>query len=309
MRILIDTDPGVDDAMALLLACASPELEIAGVTTVFGNNPDVSLLTRNALAILALAGRPEIPVAMGARRPLASNRPPIGIFVHGDNGLGGAALADATTGPIRRSAAEFIISTCAADPENVTLVTLAPLTNIALALALCPELPAFAPRLSMMGGAVSVPGNSSPCSESNIFNDPEAAQQVFQSGMTITLSALDVTGRAAVGSDYLDDLRALGACGRAIHAMSQHYLGVYLRRGQPGLIMHDVHAIMVLLRPDLYTTRQVAVDVETSGTLTRGQTVADWGNHWNRPVQTTLLVDVDAEGFKREFMQRIARLP
>lgn len=309
MRILIDTDPGVDDAMALMLACASPELEIAGVTTVFGNNPDVPLLTRNALAILALAGRAQIPVAMGARGPLASNRPPIGILVHGDNGLGGADLADAPGGPIAQSAAEFIVSTCVADPGNVTLVTLAPLTNIALALALRPELPGLIPRISIMGGAVSVPGNSSPSTESNIFNDPEAARQVFQSGMAITLSSLDVTGRAAVGSDYLDELRDLGACGAAIHAMAQHYLGIYLRRGQPGLIMHDVHAIMVLLRPELYTVRQVAIDVETTGTLTRGQTVADWGNHWGMQAQTALLVDVDAEGFKREFMERIARLP
>jgi len=310
MRLLIDTDPGVDDAMALLLACASPELELCGVTSVFGNNPDVPLLTRNALAILALAGRDDVPVAMGARQPLVSNRPPVGIKVHGDNGLGGADLPAAAGAPIRQSAAEFIAAQAAADTGAITLVTLAPLTNVALALALAPELPQQVAHLSLMGGAATVPGNATPAAESNIFNDPEAAARVFAAGFDITMAGLDVTRRATVGADYLDALRDLGnRCGAFLHAAAQHYLGIYLARGEAGLVMHDVHAIMVLLRPDIYTSRKVRIDVECAGSLTRGATVADWRNQWGRPAQTTLLTDVDADEFRAEFMRRIATLP
>jgi purine nucleosidase len=310
VRILIDTDPGVDDAMALLLACAAPELTLAGVTTVFGNNPDVPLLTRNALGLLALAGRDDVPVAMGARRPLAADQPPLGIRVHGDNGLGGATLEPSTRSPLPISAAELIVQQAAAHPGDLTLVTLAPLTNIALALGIDPDLPTRVPRLSTMGGAATTPGNATPAAESNIFNDPEAAARVWGSGFDITMAGLDVTRRASVGSDYLEALRKLGnRCGAFLHAAAQHYLAIYLGRGEPGLVMHDVHAIMVLLRPDLYTVRRVRIDVETRGALTRGATVADWRGQWQRAPQTNLLVDVDADAFRAEFLRRIATLP
>lgn len=310
MRILIDTDPGIDDAMALLLAAASPELEIACVTTVFGNNPNVPLLTRNALAILALAGRDDIPVAMGARRPLAPRGESVGKAVHGDNGLGGAALPEPSAAPIQDPAAARIVELATLYAGDLTLVTLAPLTNVALALALCPELPALTPHLSLMGGAATVPGNATPAAESNIYNDPEAANTVFTSGIHITMAGLDVTPRAAVDAAWLDALRDEGnRAGAFIHEAAQHYLRVYLSRGERGLVMHDVHAIMALIRPDIYTSREVRIDVETEGALTRGQTVADWRGQWGRPAQTRLLVDVDADAFREEFRRRIATLP
>ncbi len=310
MALLIDTDPGVDDAMALLLACAAPELALCGVTTVFGNNPNVPLLTRNALAILALGGRDDIPVAMGAAGPLASDQPPIGIVVHGENGLGGAELEPSPRAPDACTAAEFIVRQAAAHAGALTLVALAPLTNVALALALEPSLPQRIAHLSLMGGAATVPGNATPAAESNLHNDPEAGARVFASGLPITMAGLDVTRRASVGGAYLEQLRDLGnRCGRFLHAAAQHYLHIYLARGEPGLVMHDVHAIMVLLRPDIYTSRRVRIDVECAGTLTRGATVADWSGQWQRPPQTALLVDVDAEEFRGEFLRRIARLP
>ncbi|MGL4650382.1 MAG: nucleoside hydrolase, partial [Caldilineaceae bacterium] len=303
MRILIDTDPGVDDAMALLLACASPELEICGVSTVFGNNSDVPLLTRNALALLALAGRDDIPVAMGARQPLVSDSPPIGILVHGDNGLGGAEVAPSARAVAPQSAAEMIVAQAAAHSGELTLVTLAPLTNVALALGIDPLLPQRLAGVSLMGGAVTVPGNATPCAESNIYNDPEAAARLFGSGLPLTMAGLDVTRRATVDASYLDALRDLGTrCGRFLHTAAQHYLRVYLARGDEGLVMHDVHAIMVLLRPEIYTMREVRVDVECAGALTRGATVADWRGQWGRPHQTRLLVDVDAAAFRTEFL-------
>lgn len=310
MRILIDTDPGIDDAMALLLAAASPELEIAAVTTVFGNNPNVPLLTRNALAILALAGRPEIPVAMGARRPLAPSGEILGKAVHGDNGLGGATIPEPASAPSALAAAELIVSLARTHSGDLTLVTLAPLTNIALALALAPDLATHVSHLSMMGGAATVPGNATPAAEANILNDPEAAHTVFQSGLAITMSGLDVTSKVTVSEEWLEGMRDLGnRAGAFIHAATQHYLRVYYERGERGLMMHDVHAVMALIHPEIYTMREVRIDVETHGKLTRGQTVADWRGQWGRPAQTRLLVNVDGPAFCEEFRARIATLP
>lgn len=310
MRVLIDTDPGVDDAMALLLAAASPELEIVGVTTVFGNNRDVSLLTRNALAILELAGRSDVPVAAGAARPLVERAHPVGQSVHGDNGLGGALMSAPQRAAVEQDAATFLVEKARACAGALTLVTLGPQTNVARARALEPSLPRLAPSLSMMGGAALVPGNCTPAAESNIYNDPEAARDTFASGAEIIMAGLDVTRKAPVGADFLDELRALGnRAGVFLHAAAQHYLRFYLARGEPGLVMHDVHAIMVLLRPEIYTTRRVCIDVETEGRLTLGATVADLEGHWGRTPQTTLLVDVDAAEFRSEFKRRIARLP
>lgn len=307
-RILIDTDPGIDDAMALLLAAASPELEIAAVTTVAGNNPDVALLTRNALALLAMAGREDVPVAMGASQALARPRLPVGANVHGENGLGGAQIAPSPRTALPQSAAELIVQQARVGLD--TLVTLAPLTNLALALGLCPDLPTLVPHLSMMGGAVTVPGNATPVAESNMLNDPEAARLIFDAWPTILMAGLDVTRHVPVGDRFLNRLRDLGnEAGLFLHEASQHYLAFYRSKGEEGLHMHDAHAIMVLLRPDFYTAIEVRVDVETQGELTRGETVADWRGQWGRTPQTAVMVAVEAEAFIEEYVKRIATLP
>ncbi len=307
-RILIDTDPGIDDAMALLLALASPELEVVAVTTVAGNNPDVRLMTHNALALLALGGRDDIPVAQGAAHSLTNRRLPVGADVHGANALGGAVIAPSPRRAVAESAAEFIVQHARAGLD--ALVTLAPLTNLALALDLCPELAQLAPRMSMMGGALAVPGNATPTAEANILNDPEAARRVFAAWPAITMAGLDITRQVVIGDAYLQRLRDVGnRAGVFLHASSQHYLNFYHSKGEAGLHMHDVHAIMALVRPDLYTVQQVCVDVETTGELTRGQTVADWRGHWQRAPQTSMLFAVDAAAFMEEYARRIATLP
>jgi inosine-uridine nucleoside N-ribohydrolase len=308
--IIIDTDPGVDDAMAILFALASPELDVLGLTTVFGNHPDVSLLTRNALALLELAGRADIPVAAGAARTLIGSPAGGGASVHGANGLGGVELPKPSVAPLAVHAAAFIAETCQARPGQVTLVALAPLTNLALALHLCPELPQLAPRIVLMGGAATAPGNATATGESNIVGDPEAARMVFNAGWEIVMAGLDVTQLAPVGGDYLDALAGVGnRAGVFIRNSSQHYLSVYLRRGEPGLAMHDVHAIAALTHPGFYKSKRVYIDVETRGELTRGQTVADWRGRAGRPAQTTLLTGVDAPALRAAFRDRIAALP
>ena len=307
-RVLIDTDPGIDDAMALLLAVASPELDIVAVTTVAGNNPDVALMTHNALALLALAGREDIPVAEGARHALTNRRPPVGAHVHGKNALGDAEIAPSPRHAEAESAAELIVQHARAGLD--VLITLAPLTNLALALERCPELPTLVPHCSMMGGAIVVPGNATPTAESNILNDPEAAKIVFGAWPAILMAGLDITRQVPVGEAFLNRLRNLGnEAGIFLHAASQHYLRFYRDKGESGMHMHDVHAVMVLLRPDIYTVREICVDVETKGELTRGQTVADWNGHWGRAPQTRMLFEVDAAAFVEEYIARIATLP
>ncbi len=308
--ILIDTDPGIDDAMAILYALASPELDVLGLTTVFGNHSDLSLLTDNAQALLELAGRADIPVAAGATRTLIGGAPGSGVSIHGANGLGGVELPKPGAAPLAAHAARFIVETCQARPGEVTLVALAPLTNLALALHLCPELPQLAPRIVLMGGAATTPGNATATGEANIVGDPEAARMVFNAGWEIVMAGLDVTRLAPVAGDYLDGLAGLGnRAGVFIHAAGQHYLSVYLRRGEPGLAMHDVHAFTALTHPSLYESKRVYIDVETSGELTRGQTVADWRGRAGRSAQTTLLTGVNAPAFRALFHERIAALP
>ncbi len=309
-RILIDTDPGVDDAMALLLAVASPELDVLGVTTVFGNGADVSTMSRNALAVLSLAGRTDIPVATGAATPLVAPYPGRGKAVHGENGLGGVAIPDSRRGPEAQPAARFIIEQCRAHAGEITLVTLAPLTNVALALRLEPRLPELVKEVVVMGGAVNVGGNITPAAEANIYNDPEAARIVFNAGWPIVMAGMNVTCQVRVAEAYLAALAQAGnRAGRFIDAAAQAYLAFYRSEGEDGICMHDVHTIMYLIQPDLYRSTAVTVDVELQGELTRGQTVADWRNRWGRTPQTNLLTTVDAEGFKQEFRTRIARLP
>jgi inosine-uridine nucleoside N-ribohydrolase len=309
-KILIDTDPGVDDAMALLLAVASPELNIIGVTTVFGNGADVSAMSRNALAVLSLAGRTDIPVTTGAATPLVAPYPGRGKAVHGENGLGGVGIPDSLRGPEALPAAQFIVDQCRAQNGEITLVTLAPLTNLALALRLEPKLPELVKQVVVMGGAVNVGGNITPAAEANIYNDPEAARMVFNAGWPIAMAGMNVTCQVRVAETYLAALAKAGnRAGRFIDAAAQAYLAFYRGEGEDGICMHDVHTIMYLIRPDLYQATAVTVDVELRGELTRGQTVADWRNRWGRTPQTRLLTTVDSEEFLQEFRTRIARLP
>lgn len=309
-KIIIDTDPGVDDAMALLLAAASPELEIVGVTALFGNGPHVSHMARNAGALLQLAGRPEIPVAVGANRPLMRPYAGDATVVHGENGLGDVALPAPVQPPVDTPAPLWIVEQARAAPGDITLVTLASLTNIALALQLEPRLPEWIPRIVMMGGAVHTPGNVTPVAEANIYNDPEAAHVVFNAGWEIVMAGLDVTCDFTVDRTFLDRLHGLGnGAGRFLGAAGQHYLDFYLSTGRDGFCMHDVHPLVYLLRPDLFVARRACVDVVTTPGIAFGQTIADWRGQWGRPAQTQVLLSVDKDAFIELFVARMATLP
>ncbi len=309
-RILIDTDPGIDDAMAILLALASPEVQVEGVTVVFGNSGDVALLARNALAILELAGHTGIPVAVGAANPLVRSYHGRGSSIHGDNGLGDVELSPPTASPIAQNAAHFIIDTCLANPGEITLVTLGPLTNIALALHIRPDLPRYVRRLVMMGGAVNAVGNVSPVAEANVHNDPEAARLVFNAGWEITMAGLDVTMQVHMDDEYLGGLRALGNhAGQFVWDITRFYIAAYHRFGYENMVVHDSCALMAIIRPEFFTSQFAYVDVETSGELTRGQTIGDWRRQYGHEPQTHVLTGVDDVAFKQLYYERIATLP
>jgi inosine-uridine nucleoside N-ribohydrolase len=309
-RILIDTDPGIDDAMAILLALASPEVQVEGVTVVFGNSGDVNLLARNASAILELAGHAGIPVAVGAASPLVRAYHGRGSTVHGENGLGDIELPPPTASPIAQNAAQFIIDTCLANPGEITLVTLGPLTNIALALRIRPDLPRYVRRLVMMGGAIAAAGNVSPVAEANVHNDPEAARLVFNAGWEITMAGLDVTMQVHMDDDYLATIRELGnRSGQFIWDITRFYVAAYHRYGYADMVVHDSSALMAIIRPEFFTSKFVYVDVETSGELTRGQTIGDWRRQYGHEPQTHVLTGVDDIAFKQLYYERIATLP
>jgi inosine-uridine nucleoside N-ribohydrolase len=271
-RVIIDTDPGVDDAFALLLAMRSPELKIEGITPVAGNVP-LELTLPNALRMVEIAGRTDIPVAAGAKAPLM-RRLVTAAYAHGENGLGGAVFPEPKTKPVAEPAAEFIRQAVRKYPGEITLITVGPLTNVAAALNADAELAGMVRGLVMMGGSLSG-GNITPAAEFNVYVDPEAARIVFQSGIPITMVGLDVTRKTSLTDDHVHQLEAaktqvsLAAAkiGRnAIdHTRSQGFL--------VGPNMHDSLAVAAFLDPSILKWKEYYVDVETTGELTAGETL------------------------------------
>ncbi|MCB1352600.1 MAG: nucleoside hydrolase [Rhodobacteraceae bacterium] len=308
-RIIIDTDPGQDDAVAILLALASPELEVLGITTVAGNVP-LALTAKNARKVCELAGRPDIPVFAGAEAPLL--RPLITAeYVHGQTGLDGPDLPEPVMPLDPRHSVDFLIETLRAEPAgSITLCTLGPLTNIALAFARAPEIAGRVKRIIAMGGGAFEGGNVTPVAEFNILVDPHAAQRVFSSGAPVTLLPLDVTHKCLTRKVRVDRFRALGTRVGDATAL----LLVYQERfdeakyGQDGGPLHDPTVIAWLLRPELFSGRDVNLEVETGSELTMGQTVIDWWGVTDRPRNVHVIRDVDDEGFFALLLERIARL-
>ncbi|HEX4426046.1 MAG TPA: nucleoside hydrolase [Terriglobales bacterium] len=272
MRVIIDTDPGVDDAFALLLAMRSPELKIEAITPVAGNVP-LELTLPNALRMVEIAGRTDIPVAAGARTPLV-RRLVTAAYAHGENGLGGAVFPEPKTKPVAEPAAELIRQIIRKYPGEVTLITLGPLTNIAAALGSDSELAAKVKGLVMMGGSLSG-GNITPAAEFNIYVDPEAARMVFQSGIPITMVGLDVTRKTALTDDHVQTLSAgKSAVSQAAAKIARN--AIEHNRSQGFLIgpnMHDSLALTAFLDPSILKFDDYYVDVETNGELTAGQTL------------------------------------
>ena len=271
-RVMIDTDPGVDDALALLLAMHSPELKIEAITSVAGNVP-LDLTLPNTLRMVEIAGRTDIPVAGGANRPLL-RRLVSATYAHGENGLGGAVFPEPATRPVPEPAAVLIGQVVRKFPGEVSLVTLGPLTNIAAALSADRELAGMVRSLVMMGGSLSG-GNITPAAEFNIYVDPEAARIVFQSGIPITMVGLDVTRRTTLTDDHVRALEATQTpVSQAAAKIARNAITHTRERGfLVGPNMHDSLAVAAFLDPSLLNWKQYYVDVETSGELTAGETV------------------------------------
>ncbi|MFZ3582311.1 nucleoside hydrolase [Loktanella sp. DJP18] len=308
-KIIIDTDPGQDDAVAILLALASPELEVMGITAVAGNVP-LSLTQRNARIICELAGRSDMGVYVGCDAPLA-RRLVTAEHVHGKTGLDGPQMVDPTMPLQSRHAVDFIIDTLrGAAPGTVTLCPLGPLTNIATAFRRAPDIIARVQEIVLMGGAYFQVGNITPTAEFNIYVDPEAAAEVFAAGVPLVVMPLDVTHKALATQARVDAFRALGS---RVGDMVAEWTNFFERfdkekYGSAGAPLHDPCVIAYLLQPDLFTGRHVNVVVETGSDLTLGMTVADWWRVTDRAPNAMFMGDVDADGFFALLTARLARL-
>src|SRR5438034_653406 len=271
-RVIIDTDPGVDDALALLLAMRSPELKIEAITPVAGNVP-LELTLPNALRMVEIAGRTDIPVAAGAKAPLV-RRLVTAAYAHGENGLGGAVFPEPKTKPVADPAPEFIRQVVRKYPHEMTLITIGPLTNIATALNGDAELADMIKSLVMMGGSLSG-GNITPAAEFNVYVDPEAARIVFQSGIPITMVGLDVTRKTSLTDEHVRTLEAgQNPVSQAAAKIARNAINHNREQGfLVGPNMHDSLAVAGFLDPSLLKFQDYYVDVETTGELTAGETL------------------------------------
>jgi inosine-uridine nucleoside N-ribohydrolase len=322
-RIIIDTDPGVDDAFAILLALSSPELQVEAITPVSGNVP-LALTLPNALRLVEIAGRTDIPVAAGASLPL-TRRLITASYVHGEDGLGGVNFPPPRTKPVAESATEIIRRIVRAHPGEITIVAVGPLTNIATALRSDPELAGMIPGLVLMGGSISG-GNITPAAEFNFYVDPEAAHVVFHSGIPIVMVGLDVTRKVQLRDEHAAALEAApNPVSQAAAKIARSTIAQYRRTGFPGFpMMHDPLALATLLDSTLVTFKDFYVNIEIEGELTAGESVAydhapvrrsapiesgtaidarvaDEPLHTN----TKVAVDVDADKFMRLLVGRL----
>jgi inosine-uridine nucleoside N-ribohydrolase len=296
-RILIDCDPGHDDAIALLLSLASPEVELVGVTTVFGNQT-LRKTTANAIRVLELAGRGDIPVASGAERPLVRD-PFLGDYVHGESGLDGPVLPPPDAKPADLHAVDFLAERL---EPGVVLVATGPLTNVALALerGVRPE------RIVLMGGSIAE-GNVTPAAEFNIWTDPEAAQRVFTAGLDVTMIGLDVTHKALLTPAGADRLRTSEPTGRFVAELYDFYHRFHVETyGWEGSPIHDAVAVAHVARPGLVDTLERHVAIETESELCRGRTVVDLWRRTHNNANALVAVDIDAEAFIALLLERLA---
>lgn len=308
-KIIIDTDPGQDDAVAILLALASPELELLGITAVAGNVP-LRWTQKNALKICELAGKPDTRVFAGASRPLVRSLV-TAEHVHGRTGLDGPELPEPRMQLQEQHAVDFIIEEVRRQPTHtVTLCTLGPLTNVALALQKAPEIALRIQQIVMMGGGFSEGGNITPAAEFNIYVDPHAAHVVFESGIPLVVMPLDVTHQVLTTRKRI---AAIGALGTRVAKATVELLEFFERYdeqkyGSDGGPLHDPCVIAYLLKPDLFQGRDCNVTIECGSELTMGMTVVDWWGVTNRPINATVMRVVDANGFFKLLTRRLKTL-
>jgi purine nucleosidase/pyrimidine-specific ribonucleoside hydrolase len=298
--ILLDCDPGHDDAIGILLALGSDELELRGVTTVAGNQT-LEKTTANAIRVLELAGRGEIPVAAGAGRPLV-REPRVAADVHGETGLDGPDLPPPQAEPSPQHAVDFLAERI----QGTTLVATGPLTNVALLLARHPE--AKPERLVLMGGAIAE-GNVTPAAEFNIWADPEAAQRVFSSGLDVTMVGLDVTHQALVNAEHARQLREAGRIGEVVAELLEFYGGFHRATyGWDGSPIHDAVAVADVIDPTLLEVERLNVRIDTESELCRGRTVVDLWRRTGLEPTANVAVAIDAERFVNLLLERLSKL-
>jgi inosine-uridine nucleoside N-ribohydrolase len=304
--IILDCDPGHDDAIALLLALASPELNLLGVTTVSGNQT-LEKTTANAIRVLDHVGRDAVPVAAGADRPLVRERH-VATEVHGETGLDGPDLPPPSRLPEQAHAIDWIAMTLVSSSDPVTLVPTGPLTNIALFLARYPELASRVERIALMGGAIGE-GNVTPAAEFNIWADPEAAHRVFTSGIDLTMVGLDVTHQALLRPADVDRLRGAGRAGALVADLFEFYVRFHRRRyGWEGAPVHDAVAVAQVIDGSLLSTEHVGATIDTGPELSRGRTHTDLSglSDWKRNCHAA--VGIDSERFRELLITRISSL-
>jgi len=314
-KLLIDTDPGVDDAMAILFALNSPELDLVGLTTIYGN-VYVEQATENALRILEFAGHGDVPVAQGAAKPLLTPLEGVADFVHGSDGLGETHQPPPKGQAVDQPAAEFIVDAIMANPGQITLMPVGPLTNIAIAVELEPRIVDNVAQVVIMGGAATVNGNVNPAAEANIWGDPHAADIVFGAGWPLTMVGLDVTMQIVMDAAYLDALRDEGGRTAAyIHDITRFYLDFHRQiHGLDGLHTHDPSAVAYAIDPTLFTTISGGMRVLTEG-IAAGMTLMDrrgewYGEHaWTGRPPVGVCVEVDAERLLALYRERIVAAP
>jgi inosine-uridine nucleoside N-ribohydrolase len=306
VKILLDCDPGHDDAIALLLALASPEVDLVGVTTVHGNQT-LQKTTANALKLLEFVGRIHVPVAAGAERPIRREAF-VAEYVHGESGMDGPTLPPPTTTPVGEHAVDFIARTVLESPEPVTLVPTGPLTNIGLFLARHPEAAARVGRIVLMGGAIGE-GNVTPAAEFNIWCDPEAADRVFSSSLDVTMIGLDVTHKAIFGPEPTARLRDAGRVGAMVAELLEFYGRFHKQSyGWDGSPIHDAVAMAHAFRPGIVETVRTGVRVDCEGELGRGRTNVDLRGRVGWEPNAHVAVDIDAGAFVELLVERISSL-
>lgn len=306
-RIIIDTDPGVDDALAFLLALASPEIQLEALTTTQGN-VTLELATRNALSVLDLAGAGQIPVAAGSVVPLVQ---PLraSTYVHGTSGIGSSKLPEPKTKPLETHAVNYLIERVLAEPGELSIFPIGPLTNIAMAIRKEPKFANAVRELVIMGGAIHEPGNITPLAEFNIFVDPHAAHIVFHSGIPITLIPLDVTHKCLLKEEHIDRLMKIGSpISRFIRDAVSVYFKFSYDRGFAGCALHDPLTLATIIAPELLMLKEYFVDVDHSGGAAMGKTFADVFGVAKKPANMKVAMGLRGDDFIELFLQRMETL-
>ncbi len=306
-RIIIDTDPGIDDALAFLLALASPEIQLEALTTTQGN-VTIDKATRNALAVLELANASQIPVISGSVLPLVQ---PLraSAHIHGESGIGNAHLPEPKTSPLPGHAVDYLIRRALDEPGELSIFPIGPLTDIAMAIRKEPAFAGAVRELVIMGGAILEPGNITPLAEFNVYVDPHAAHIVFHSGIPITLIPLDVTHKCMLRQEQVDRLRKIDSpISQFISDAVEVYLQESFRLGYDGCSLHDPLTLATIIAPELLTLKEYFVDVDISGGVSMGKTFADIQKLTKKPANMKVAMDVRGEEFVELFLQRIESL-